>query len=152
MKADAERPDDVEHVAGLDCGEAVGAASHALVEKLDAAVGAVDAIDALRPAQPQFAGIGRRAQQIEELARLDGHRLGRRHQHQVLVVLVDPGVGDDRAQRLLGRNMGIGGGRLALAYDERRRCKHFTHQTTSTRTASLTIRRALRVRSPQRSQ
>ena len=55
---------------------------------------AVDAIDALRPAQPQLAVIGRRAEQVEELPRLDRQRLGRGLDDQMLVFGIDPVVRD----------------------------------------------------------
>src|SRR5262249_59083004 len=70
-EADPERADHVEVVAVLEGGEPVGAAADAFVEELDAAAGAVDAVDALRPAQPQLALIGRGAEQVEELPGLD---------------------------------------------------------------------------------
>src|SRR5580693_2690401 len=118
MKADAERPDHVELVTRPQRRQPARAAPDALVEKLDAALRAIDAIDALRTAEEQFADIGRRAQQIEELARIDRERLRRSLYHQVLVFGIDPGVGHDRAQRFLGRDRTRLGRRRALADDE----------------------------------
>jgi hypothetical protein len=96
-EADAERPDHVELIAYFQRRQPVGAAAHAFVEKLDATVFLVDAINALRPAQPKLAGVRRRAQQIEKLAGLDRERLGRGIDDQVLVFGIDPVVGHDRA-------------------------------------------------------
>ena len=104
-EAHAERPHHVERVAAIERRQPVRAAADAFVEKLDAAVLAVDAVDALRPAQPQLAFVGRRAEQIEELAGLDFERLGRGFDDEMLVFGVDPVVGDDRAQRFFGRDM-----------------------------------------------
>src|SRR5262249_40410481 len=83
----------------------------------------VDAVNALRPTQPEFAGVRRRAQQIEELAGLDRERLGRGIDHEVLVFGIDPVVGDDRAEGFLGRNMRLGRRERALAQDIGCRCK-----------------------------
>ena len=62
MKADAERADHVELVARPERRQAARAATDTFIEKLNAAARAVDAIDALRAAEEQFADIGRRAQ------------------------------------------------------------------------------------------
>jgi hypothetical protein len=140
METNAERADHVEHVALLQGREALGAAADAFVEELDAAARGVDAVDALRPPQPQFARIGRRAQQVEELARIDGERLRRRHDHEMLVFVVDPFVGHDGAQRFFRRNMRLGRRQLAFADDERRRCKDFAHR----RHSSMALRGILR--------
>ena len=61
--------------------QAARAAPDAFVEKLDAAAHAIDAVDALRAAEEQFADVGRRAQQIEELPRIDRARLRRASLH-----------------------------------------------------------------------
>src|SRR5262249_2347685 len=106
-KADAERADHVEVVALLQRRKPVGAAADALVEKLEPFLRSVDAVDALRPAQPQLALIGCGAQQIEELAGPHRDRLGRGLDHEVLVFGVDPLVGNDRAERLLDRDVAI---------------------------------------------
>ena len=96
----------------------------AFVEELDAAALAIDAVDALRPAQPQLAVVGRRAEQVEELPRLDRQRLGRSVDHEVLVFGVDPVVRDDRAERFLGRNVPVGRRRGRAACPPRRgRCE-----------------------------
>ncbi len=127
MKPDTERADDVEHLAFLQSREPLGAAPDAFVEKLDAAAGAVDAIDALRPPQPQFARVGRGTQEIEKLARSDSERFRRCRDDEMLVLVIDPVVRDHRAQGLLRRNIGFDQRRLALANDERRRRKDFPH-------------------------
>src|SRR5262249_44252743 len=49
MESDAERANQVEHVAFFQGRQAPGATADALVEKLDAVACAIDAIDALRP-------------------------------------------------------------------------------------------------------
>src|SRR5215467_61487 len=136
MKPDAERTDDVEHVAPFKGRQPFGAPSDALVEKFDAVAGAVDAIDALRPSQPQLARIGGRAQEIEELARLDGERLRGCRYDEMLVHVIHPNVRDHRAQGFLGRNIGLGRGWLALADDEWRRRKDLTHCTRPCLTCS----------------
>ena len=69
VKPTPERPDHVERVADRERREPAGAAADAFVEELDAAGRAVDPVDALRPAQPQLAHVGRGTQQVEELAR-----------------------------------------------------------------------------------
>ena len=66
---------------------------------------AVDAIDALRAAEKQFADVGRRAEQVEELARRDSQRLGRSLDDEMLVFGIYPVVEHHRAQRLFGRDM-----------------------------------------------
>src|SRR5207247_8810113 len=66
-EAFAERPDHVEHVAGLERGEALGAAADYLVEELEPAARTRHAIDALRAAEPHLDRVRRRAQQLEEL-------------------------------------------------------------------------------------
>ena len=122
-KSDPERPDHVELVADFQRRKAVSAAADAFVEKLDAAVLAVDPVDALRAAQPQLAGVRGGAEQIEELAGLDRERLGRGVDDEVLVFGIDPVVGDDRAQRFLGRDVMLGRCGRALAHDVRCRCE-----------------------------
>src|SRR5579864_1748411 len=125
MKADAERADHVELVTRPERRQPARAAPDAFVQKLDAAARTVDAIDALRAAEEQFADVGRRAQEIEELPRIDGERLLLRLDHQVLVFGIDPGVGHHRAQRFLGRNRARLGRRRAFADDEGVGCKGF---------------------------
>src|SRR5262245_64611055 len=66
---DPERSHHVEFVAGFQRRQPVCAAADAFVEKLDAAVLAVDPVNALRAPQPQLAGVRGGAEQIEKLAR-----------------------------------------------------------------------------------
>ena len=88
-EADAERAGDVELVAGVEHRHAARAASLGLVEKLDLTVRLVDAVDAHRPAHPHLGAIGRRAEQVEHLARIGLQRVLMHLQDQVLVFLVD---------------------------------------------------------------
>ena len=118
-EADPERPDHVEVVAGRERRQPAGAAADALVEELEPAAFAIDPIDALRPPQPQVAVVGGRAKQVEELAWLDGQRLGRGVDHQMLVFGIDPAMRDDRTEQLLGRNVRRGRRRRAAAHLER---------------------------------
>jgi len=60
-EADPERPDHVERIAHVQRRQSIGAAADALVEKLEATVLRVDAINALRPPQPKLASVRRRA-------------------------------------------------------------------------------------------
>jgi len=98
MEADAERADHVEAVALLQRRKPARAAADAFVQKLDAAALPIDAIDALRPAEEQFADVGRRAQQVKELPRRDRERLWRSFDDQMLVFGVHPVVEHHRAQ------------------------------------------------------
>ena len=68
LEADAERAGDVEVVARLQHRHAAGAAAFGLVEEFDLARGPVDAVDAHRPAHPDFGAVGRRAEQVKHLA------------------------------------------------------------------------------------
>ncbi len=122
-KTDPERSDHVELVADFQRRKAVSAAADAFVEKLDAAILAVDPVDALRPPQPQLAGVRRGAEQIEELAGFDRERLGRGVHDEVLVFGIDPVVGHDGAQRFLGRKVLLGRCGCALTHDVRCRCE-----------------------------
>src|SRR5262249_57696146 len=61
-EADAQRPNHVEFIPRLKRRQSKRSAADALIEKLDAAIRAVDAINALRTAQPEFGGIRRRTQ------------------------------------------------------------------------------------------
>ena len=61
-EADAQRPNHVEFIPRLKRRQSKRSAADALIEKLDAAIFAVDAINALRTAQPEFGGIRRRTQ------------------------------------------------------------------------------------------
>src|SRR5256885_7832124 len=60
-EADAQRSEHVEAVPGLQSAQTPRAAADHLVEKFDAPAGARDAVDALRPAEPKLALVGRRA-------------------------------------------------------------------------------------------
>src|SRR6202034_907341 len=91
-EADAERADHSEVVALRQRREPARAAADAFVEKLDTATLAIDAIDALRPAEKQFADVGRRAQQVEELTRRHGERFGRGLDDEVPIFGVHPVV------------------------------------------------------------
>jgi hypothetical protein len=104
----------------LELREAIGAAADTLVQELDPALAVIDAIHALRPPQPQLALVRRRAEEIEELAGLDGQRPGRGIDDEVLVLCVDPLVRDDRTERFLCRDTGLLRRRTAFAHDVRR--------------------------------
>ena len=107
-EAVAERPGDVEVVARLQHRHAAGAAPLGLVEELDLAVRLVDAIDAHRPAHPHLGAVGRRAQQVEHLPGVGLQRVRVHLEDDVLVLVVDPFVGDDRADELADQPLRIG--------------------------------------------
>jgi len=116
-EADAERPDHIERVALLQRRQAVRAAADALIQKFDPPAPAIDAIDALRAPEEQFADVGRRAEQIEELARRDGQSLGRGLDHEMFVFGIHPVMRNHRRERFLGRNVRRRRGSVALADD-----------------------------------
>ena len=103
-----QRAGDVEVVARLQRRHAARAAAFGLVEKLDLAGGLVDAVDAHRPAHPHFGAIGRRAEQMEHLPRVGFQRVLMHLEHDVLVFLVDPFVGNDRSDELAHQPLRIG--------------------------------------------
>ena len=93
---------------GFERRHAARAAAFGLVEKLDLARRLVDAVDAHRPAHPDLGAVGRRAEQVEHLPRIGLQRVLMHLEDDVLVFVVDPVVGDDRADELAHQPLRIG--------------------------------------------
>ena len=106
FEADAQRPDHIESIPWLEIGQASGAAADDFIKELQASARARDAINALGPAEPDLALVGRRTQQMEKLTGLGGERFGRGLDDEMFVFVVDPFMSDDRTQGFLGWALG----------------------------------------------
>src|ERR1019366_4676489 len=108
LETNAQRASDIEVVARRQHRHAAGSATHYLIEELDMASRLVNAVDAHRPAHPNFGAIGRGAEKMEHLPGVGPQRLLMHSKGQVLIFLVDPIVGYDGPDKFTDQSLRIG--------------------------------------------
>ena len=106
-KAGAERPHDVEVIAGLDQIQPARSGARHLVEKLDLAFDGIGAVEAHRPPQERLFAGRMRTEQLKELPGLSGSGDLAAINDEMAIFGVDRGVGDDLGE--LGDDAGLPG-------------------------------------------